>query len=53
MHLYWKKSSPELASQFQSNWIQNILGWTEFKTIQIKGQVLFKRDIITKIGWGH
>jgi hypothetical protein len=25
----------------------------EFKFIQIKGQVLFKGEIITKMGWGH
>jgi hypothetical protein len=25
----------------------------KIKFIHIKGQVLFKRDIITKMGWGH
>jgi hypothetical protein len=25
----------------------------EFKFVQIKGQVLFKGEIIVKMGWGH
>jgi hypothetical protein len=25
----------------------------EFKIVRIKGQVLFKGEIITKMGWGH
>jgi hypothetical protein len=25
----------------------------EFQIIQIKGQVLFKREIIAKMGWGY
>jgi hypothetical protein len=34
---------------------QNILGQRGFKIVQIKGQVLFKGKIITKIQkeWGH
>jgi hypothetical protein len=38
-----EKSSPEPASQFQSNFIQIILALREFKFVQIKGQVLFQR----------
>jgi hypothetical protein len=30
-----------------------ILGWREFKFVQIKGQVLYKGEIITKMSkWG-
>jgi hypothetical protein len=44
-----KKSSPERASQIQSNLVQIILGQREFKFLHIKGQVLFKGDIFTKM----
>jgi hypothetical protein len=40
-------------SQIQSNLVQIVLEWGEFKFVQIKGQVLFKGEIITKIGLGH
>jgi hypothetical protein len=45
-----EKSPPQSAGQFQSNLEQIILKWREFKLVQIKGQVLFKEEIITKIG---
>jgi hypothetical protein len=38
--IHWilkKKSSPEQASQIQSNLVQIILGWRELKFAQIKG----------------
>jgi hypothetical protein len=48
-----KSSSPEPAGQIQSNLVQIILGWREFKFVQIKGQILFKGEIITKMSkWG-
>jgi hypothetical protein len=49
----YKSSSPELACQFQSNLVQIILGYRESKIVHIKGQVLFKGEIIAKMGWGH
>jgi Fe-S cluster assembly ATPase SufC len=47
-------SSPEPAGRIQSYLIQIILGEREFKFVQIKGQVLFKGEIITKLKkkWG-
>jgi hypothetical protein len=42
--------SPEPADQFQSNLVQIILKLRGFEIVQIKGQVLFKGEIITKIG---
>jgi hypothetical protein len=41
-----KSPSPETAGQFQSNFVQIILSLREFKIVQIKGQVLFKKEII-------
>jgi hypothetical protein len=35
------------VGQFQSNLV--IFGWREFKFVQIKGQILFKGEIITKM----
>jgi hypothetical protein len=51
MHWIFKKksSSPEPAGQIQSNLLQIILGLREFKFVQIKSQVLFKGEIITKM----
>jgi hypothetical protein len=50
MCLHWKQSSsPQPASQFQSNLVQIILGWKELKIVQKKGQVLFQGDIIIEI----
>jgi hypothetical protein len=43
MCLYWKK-----IFRFQSNLEQIILMWRESKIAQIKGQVLFKGELITK-----
>jgi hypothetical protein len=42
-------SSPEPTCQFQSNLVQIILGYREFKIIQIKGQILFKGEMIRKV----
>ena len=57
MCLDWKQStSSEPAGQIQSNLVQIILGWMEFKFVQIKGQVLFKgRDNHKnlKMGWSN
>jgi hypothetical protein len=52
MFILKKKSSPEPAGQFKSNhtnypWVKGILHYL------IKGQVLFKGKIITKMMWGH
>jgi hypothetical protein len=33
--------------------VQIILGSWEFQIVQFKGQVLFKGEIIAKMGWGH
>jgi hypothetical protein len=44
-----KSSSPEPAGQIQSNLIQIILGWREIKFVQIRGQIFFKGEIITKM----
>jgi hypothetical protein len=49
MFILKKKSSPEPAGQFKSNLVQIILGYMEFKIVQMKGQILFKGEIITKI----
>jgi hypothetical protein len=46
-----KKSSPE-PGQFQSNLVIIVLRQGEFKIIEIKDQV-FRREIITKVGWGN
>jgi hypothetical protein len=50
-----KASSSELTGQIQSNLGQTILESRKFKFVQIKGQVLFKGEIIknVKIVWGH
>ena len=39
--------SPEPIAQFQTNFVQSILGWTGFKFVQIKGPTLFQGEIIT------
>jgi hypothetical protein len=44
-----KASSPEPAGQFQSNLVQIIFGLGEFKIFQIKGHVIFKGELITKM----
>ena len=48
--LYWrkKKSWSEELGQFQAILTQNILGWWEFKFIQMKGHVLFQGEIFVK-----
>ena len=43
-----KNFSPEPMSQFRPNLAQSILGWREFKFVQIKGPALFQEEIITK-----
>jgi hypothetical protein len=45
--------TPEPAGRIQSNLVQIILGWRRLKFIQIKGQVLFKGEIITKMWRGN
>jgi hypothetical protein len=52
--IFFKKSpTPESAGQIQSNLVQIILGRTEFKFVQINGQVFFQGEIITKMSkWG-
>jgi hypothetical protein len=42
-------NSQEPVGQFQSNSVQIILGQRELKCVQIKGQVVFKGEIITKM----
>jgi hypothetical protein len=50
IHWFFFKSSPlEPAGQIQSNLVQIILGWRKFNLVQIKCQVLFKGEIITKM----
>ena len=44
----FSSSSPEPLGQFQPNLAQNILGWREFKFVQMKGPALFQGEIITK-----
>jgi hypothetical protein len=44
-----KKSSPKLAGQYQSNLVQYTFGWKELQIVQIRDQILFKGEIITKI----
>jgi hypothetical protein len=44
-----KSSSSEPARQIQSNLMHFILGWRECKFVKIKGQALFKGEIITKM----
>jgi hypothetical protein len=44
-----KSTSPEPSGQFQSNFVQIILGQREFQIVQIKGQVIFKGEIIMKM----
>jgi hypothetical protein len=46
---FLKSSSSEPAGQIQSNLVQIVLGCREFKFVQIKDQVLFKGEIITKM----
>ena len=43
-----KSYSPEPLGQFQPNFAQSILGWMEFKFIQMKCPALFKSEIITE-----
>ena len=43
-----KSSSPEPLGQFQPNLAQSILGWREFKFVQMKGPALLQGEIITK-----
>jgi hypothetical protein len=50
-NLLKKSSSPEQASQFQLSSVQIILTYRGSKIVQMKGQVLFKGEII--IGWSH
>ena len=40
--------SPEPLCQFQANLAQSILGWREFRFIQMKGHTLFQGEIIRK-----
>ena len=49
-HKLFTFSSPSLEplSQFQLNLAQSILGWREFKFVQMKAPVLFQGEIITK-----
>jgi hypothetical protein len=42
-------ASPEPAGQFQPYLVQIILSWRELKFVQIKSQVLFKEEMITKM----
>ena len=45
----FSSSSPEpLGHLNQTCMVQSILGWKEFKFVQIKGQVFFQEEIITK-----
>jgi hypothetical protein len=54
IHWHLKKKSPESACQIQSNLLHIILWWREFKFVRIKGQILFKEEIITKkYKWGR
>ena len=43
-----KFSSPEPLSQFQPYLSQSILGWREFKFVQVKGPTLLQGEIISK-----
>jgi hypothetical protein len=50
---FFKSSSPKPLGQIQANLVQINLGQTEFKFVQIKGQVLFKGEVIAKMSkWG-
>jgi hypothetical protein len=51
--LFFKSSSPEPTGQIQSNLIQIIVGWREFKFVQLKGQVLFKGNHKNGMSHGH
>ena len=44
----FSSSSPGPLGQFQPNLAQSILGWREFKYVQMKGPTVFQREIITK-----
>ena len=44
----FSSSSPEALGQFQPNLTQSILGWREWKFVQMKGPALFQGEIITK-----
>jgi hypothetical protein len=46
---FFKIFSRTIGTKIQSNLIHIILGGREFKFVQIKGQVLFKGEIITKM----
>ena len=41
-------SSKEPLGQFQPNLVHNILGWSEFKSVQIKDPVHFQGEVIAK-----
>ena len=49
----FSSSSPEQLVQFQSNLAQSILGWREFKFVQMKGPAFPREDNykIAKIHW--
>jgi hypothetical protein len=51
LHVFiFKKSfSPESVGQFQSNLVKIMIRKRKFKIVQIKGQVFFKGEIITKL----
>ena len=44
----WKYSSPEPLGQFKIYFARSILGWREFKFVQIKWPTLFQGEIISK-----
>ena len=48
LYIFTFSSFPEPLGQFQPIVAQSILGWREFKFVQIKGHALFKGEIITK-----
>ena len=43
-----KSFSPEPLGHFQPNLAQSILGWREFKFVQMKGPALFQGEMIKK-----
>ena len=49
----FSSSSQEPLGQFQPNLAQSILGWREFKFVQMKGPALFQGEIITQIAKIH
>ena len=44
-----KKYYQEPLDQFQPNLTQSILGWKEFKFVQMKGPTVFQVEIIIKL----